>query len=82
MGRRGLPEMSPALRTFVISLGAVDVGLRVWALRDLARRPSDEVAGPKAVWAVALVTVSSVGVLPIAYAVLGRRRHRSGDRRG
>ena len=79
MGRHGLREMSPALRTLVISLGAVDVGLRAWALWDLRRRPADEVTGPKAVWAVALVSVSSAGVLPLAYVVLGRRRYRSED---
>jgi hypothetical protein len=67
--------MSPALRTLVLSLGALDVGLRVWALWDLARRRPDEVAGPKALWAVGLTAVSSAGALPIAYAVLGRRRH-------
>jgi len=77
MERRGQREMSPALRSLVISLGAVDVGLRVWALRDLTKRRSDEVAGPKAVWAVALMSVSSAGVLPLAYAVLGRRRRPS-----
>ena len=81
MGFRGLREMSPALRTLVISLGAVDVGLRVWALRDLTKRPSDEVAGLKAVWAVGLVSVSSAGVLPLAYLVVGRRRHPSDGRR-
>jgi hypothetical protein len=75
MERRGLREMSPALRTLVISLGAVDVGLRVWALWDLSRRPREEVAGPKALWAVGLTAVSSAGALPLAYAVLGRRRH-------
>jgi hypothetical protein len=67
--------MSPPLRALVISLGAVDVGLRVWALRDLTRRPSNEVAGPKAVWAVGLVSLSSAGMLPLAYILLGRRRH-------
>jgi hypothetical protein len=81
MGLRGLREMSPPLRTLVISLGAVDVGLRVWALRDLTKRPSDEVAGPKAVWALGLVAVSSAGVLPLVYLVLGRRRHLSYDGR-
>jgi hypothetical protein len=81
MGLRELREMSPAMRTLVISLGAVDVGLRVWALRDLTKRPSDEVAGPKPAWAVGLVCVSSAGVLPLAYLALGRRGHPSGDGR-
>ena len=81
MGRHGLREMSPALRTLVISLGAVDVGLRAWARWDLRKRPSDEVAGPKPAWALALGTVSSAGAVPLAYAVLGRRPHRSEDAR-
>jgi hypothetical protein len=74
MGLRRLREMSPPLRAVVVSLGVVDVGLRAWALRDLTRRPSNDVAGPKAVWAVGLVSVSSAGVLPLAYLIFGRRR--------
>lgn len=67
-------SLSPAVRRTVIGLGAVDVALRIAALVDLARRPADEVRGPKAAWAAALVAVNSVGAVPLAYAVWGRKR--------
>jgi hypothetical protein len=70
------------MRGVVISVGVIDIGLRFWALRDLARRPSEAVAGPKAVWALGLVSVSSAGVLPLAYLVLGRRSSASGGEVG
>lgn len=66
-------SLSPAMRRTVIGLGAVDAALRIAALVDLARRPADEVNGPKAAWAAALVVVNSVGALPLSYAVWGRK---------
>lgn len=65
-------SLSPAARGAVIGLGALDASLRIAALVDLARRPADEVRGPKAAWAAALVTVNSAGALPLIYALWGR----------
>lgn len=53
--------------------GAVDGALRIAALVDLARRPSSAVRGSKPAWAVSLLLVNSLGVLPIAYFARGRR---------
>ncbi len=66
-------ELSPAKRCAVASLALLDGTLRVWALADLARRPSEQVKGSKVAWAVALSVVSSAGVLPAAYLALARR---------
>ena len=74
--------MSPAARGVLISLAVVDVGLRAWALRDLTKRPSEGVVGPKPVWAAGLVSVSSAGVLPLAYLVFGRRSRGGARPRG
>jgi hypothetical protein len=52
---------------------AVEGALKAAALADLRRRPAAEVRGPKWAWALALVVVSSAGVLPLAYFRLGRR---------
>lgn len=68
---RGLP---PGQRTALTAVAAVDIGLRIWSLVDLARRPATEVRGPKAAWAVGLSVVSSAGVLPLVYLRAGRRR--------
>lgn len=47
--------------------------LKIAALIDLARRPSNEVRGSKAGWAVAVSLINSLGAVPIAYFVWGRR---------
>ena len=49
---------------------AVELMLTTVALVDLARRPRDEVRGPKALWALGCF-VQPVG--PVAYLALGRR---------
>ena len=67
-------DLSPARRAAVLSVAAVDLGLRTWALVDLRRRPAENVKGPKAAWAAGLSVVSSAGLLPLAYLVFGRRR--------
>jgi hypothetical protein len=55
----------------IIALGAAEIVLTTLAAADLARRPSDRVRGPKALWALVL-PVQPFG--PIAYLTLGRRR--------
>jgi hypothetical protein len=74
MAHRRWDEMSPTSRALVITVGVVDASLRAWALADLKGRPDDQVNGPKAVWGLALTVVSSAGMLPAAYLLLGRRR--------
>jgi hypothetical protein len=53
--------------------GAIDGALRIAALIDLARRPSHEVRGSKARWAAGVSLINSLGVVPSAYFVWGRR---------
>ena len=67
-------DLSPARRRAVMSVAALDLGLRTWALVDLWRRPAQNVKGPKAAWGAGLAVVSSAGLLPLAYLVFGRRR--------
>jgi hypothetical protein len=70
-------ELPPSTRAGIVTVGAVDVGLRLMALTDLRRRSPEEINGPKAAWALALAVVSSAGVVPGAYYLVGRRRARS-----
>jgi hypothetical protein len=58
-------------------VGALDAALRTAALVDLARRPAEQVRGSRKAWAVALVLVNSLGAVPLAYFLRGRRRPRS-----
>ena len=63
-------DLTPNQKRAVYVGGAVEAVLTIAAMRDLARRPSSSVRGPKAVW------VLSFGVQPfgpLAYLVAGRR---------
>jgi hypothetical protein len=62
-------DLSPGQRVAVAVTATAQVALAAAAYRDLARRPADQVRGPKRAWGVALL-VSWVG--PIAYFLCGR----------
>jgi hypothetical protein len=66
-------ELSPRARRAIVAAGVVDGVLKVAALIDLARRPSQQVRGSKAVWAGAVSVTNSLGAVPVAYFVWGRR---------
>jgi hypothetical protein len=70
MRRRRWSELTDGQRAVLVIGGAVEVVLTVVALRDLARRPAEQVRGSKALWAVACF-VQPVG--PPAYLLMGRR---------
>ena len=72
--RQRWDELAPSRKRLILALGVLDAGLRTWALVDLRKRTADEVNGPKAAWALALSVVSSAGVLPVTYLLVGRRR--------
>jgi hypothetical protein len=64
-------DLTPAQRTAIVALGALEAILTVVAVRDLVRRPRALVRGPKPLWLVGCA-VQPVG--PMAYLVAGRRR--------
>ena len=67
----------PESRRRMILAGLVLEGIiKVAALRDLKRRPADQVRGPKWLWGGVIVAANSAGLVPAAYFVLGRRRDR------
>lgn len=70
MQQRRWSDLSPGQRAALLTLVSVELALTATALVDLARRPSTQVRGPKAAWAVGCF-VQPVG--PIAYLTLGRR---------
>ncbi|HMR50124.1 MAG TPA: hypothetical protein PKE40_12765 [Arachnia sp.] len=73
--KKRIQDLSPAARFALGTLGIIDMGLRVYALVDIAKRPADQVEGPKEVWVPALVVVNSAGLLPLAYLKWGRKSH-------
>lgn len=71
MGRKkGWKDMSGRQRLVVVALGVAQVSLTVAGYRDLARRPAEQVDGPKLAWGVAML-VNWVG--PIVYFAKGRK---------
>ncbi len=62
-------ELSTRRRVGVVVVSAAQIALTVAAYRDLVKRPSEQVNGPKSAWAVALL-VNWVG--PLTYFAKGR----------
>ena len=66
-------ELDPKVRRAVVVGAAVETGLKIAALIDLAQRPARRVRGSKAVWAAAIALVNAAGAVPVAYFLRGRR---------
>jgi hypothetical protein len=56
----------------IVGAGVLETLLKIAALIDLARRPSDEVRGSKASGAAAVSLIGSAGAMPLAYFAWGR----------
>lgn len=70
MARTQFSDLSSRQQTAILTLASVELALTATALVDLIRRPSDQVHGRKALWALG-VFVQPVG--PIAYLWVHRR---------
>jgi Phospholipase_D-nuclease N-terminal len=64
-------DLSSRQQTGMLIAASVHFALAATAWTDLARRPAEEVNGPKAMWAV-LIAVNFIG--PLSYFVFGRKR--------
>jgi hypothetical protein len=74
MARRRWSDLSERTRRLVVAGAAVEGVLKAVALADLRRRPASEVRGRKWVWGWAIGLANSVGAVPLAYLLFGRRR--------
>lgn len=54
---------------FLIPILVIQLGLMLFALLDLLRRPATN--GPRWLWAIIIILVNIIG--PIAYVLIGRR---------
>jgi hypothetical protein len=70
MSKKKWSHLTVAQKRIIYVAGAAEVVATAAALRDLARRPADQVRGPKAAWVVAFF-VQPVG--PLAYFAAGKR---------
>lgn len=82
MARKRWDELDPRTRQLIVAGALFEGTLKVAALIDLARRPASEVRGSKARWAAAIVLINSVGAVPIAYFLRGRRKRTYGAATG
>ncbi|SDP38462.1 Phospholipase_D-nuclease N-terminal [Nakamurella panacisegetis] len=70
---RSWADLSPGAKRGTVVGAAVQLALLTAALRDIARRPQNEIRGPKGMW-VAVSFINFVG--PVAYFVFGHQRVR------
>jgi hypothetical protein len=70
MGKKKWSDLTVPQKRAVYVGGAAEALITIAALRDLARRPADEVRGSKAAWVLAFF-VQPIG--PIGYFVAARR---------
>ncbi|MEV7960746.1 PLD nuclease N-terminal domain-containing protein [Oerskovia paurometabola] len=68
--KKSWSEFSGGKKVVMVVVSLVQITLTVAGYRDLARRPADEVEGPKIAWGVAMLA-NWVG--PIAYFAKGRK---------
>lgn len=73
MGTRRWSDLHPGVRQTLKLVAAVEAGLKIAALIDLAQRPAGTVRGSKRWWALAIAFVNSAGAVPLAYFLRGRR---------
>ncbi len=84
VGARGQPvsvakkswkDLSPRAKRFIVIGGTFEGLLKIAALIDLVKRPAAQIRGAKGRWAAAIVLINSMGAVPIAYFIRGRKRN-------
>ena len=68
-------DLSGRQRWIVIVAAAAEAALKTAMLIDLKRRSTDQVRGPKWLWA-STALLNTAGVVPLSYFILGRTRAR------
>lgn len=64
-------DLSDRQKAVTLVMGSIQLSLAATAWTDLAKRPPEQVNGPKLAW-TAIIAINFVG--PILYFVIGRRR--------
>jgi hypothetical protein len=71
--RKQWSDLSPGTRRLLTVAAVIEGILKLAALIDIKRRPASQIRGPRWLWATAVAVISSAGVVPISYFVVGRR---------
>jgi hypothetical protein len=69
--RKQWSDLDGRTRRLLVSAAVAEGILKIAALVDLKRRPASQVRGPKWLWVTVVTVVSSAGVVPVSYFVLG-----------
>jgi hypothetical protein len=64
-------QLSERQRTLLVGAAAAELSLKIAALVDIARRPADQIRGPKMLWRAAMA-INLLG--PLSYFLIGRKR--------
>ena len=67
-------ELDDSQRTLVVVGGVIEAVLKVFALRDLKGRSSEQVRGPKWAWGTGITLVNGFGIAPLVYFLFGRKK--------
>jgi hypothetical protein len=65
-------DLNPRVRKLIVAGAAVEGVLKIAALIDIKRRPSEQIRGGKKLWTVGML-LNSAGLIPVSYFVVGRR---------
>jgi hypothetical protein len=76
--KRRWSELSPGARRLIVVGATFETLLKLAALVDIRRRPASDIRGSKGRWATAVAFSNSLGVVPIAYFLFGRRNEAEG----
>ena len=68
--KRRWSDLTLTQQGLILASAAVELAVTATAIIDLARRPADQIRGPKPLWLLGCI-VQPLG--PIAYLALGRR---------
>src|SRR5215212_8345907 len=74
MEHRRWSDLRPRTRRLLVAGAVLEGILKLVALNDLWHRAPGQIRGRKWVWATVLAVANSVGVVPLAYFLFGRRR--------
>ncbi len=71
--RKRWDELTGRQRAVLVATGLFEAFAKVAMLRDLRRRPAEQIRGPKLLWG-ATALVNTAGLAQVAYFMIGRRR--------
>ena len=71
--RKRWDELTGRQRAVLVATGLFEAFAKVAMLRDLRRRPAEQIRGPRLLWG-ATALVNTAGLAQVAYFMIGRRR--------